>query len=65
VIRRPLPKSSPYGRGPCSECGYEFNLKKDGTVRSHGDGVVFPPMNCSGSGRPPKVRAIDRVEGGE
>jgi hypothetical protein len=56
MIRRPLPKASPYGRGPCSACGYEF---KDGTVRSHGDGVEFPPRNCSGSGNPPKPRAID------
>lgn len=44
--------STTYGRGLCSVCRDEFNLKKDGTVRWHGDGS-FPPGMCAGAGRKP------------
>lgn len=56
--------TAPHGRGICHVCGYEFNLKKDGTVRVHSDGSTrFPRMNCSGSGDRP--RATVEPERGE
>lgn len=48
-------RTARYGRGICHVCVREFDLKKDGTVRSHGDGMVFPPMNCSGTGEKPRA----------
>lgn len=55
--------TAPYGRGVCHVCVRPFNLKKDGTVRVHGDPGVFPPSNCSGSGeRPRAVVEVSDVE---
>lgn len=50
---------SPYGRAPCSVCGREMNLRKDGTMRHHGGGHVesWPyrrDYRCAGSGLAPK-----------
>ena len=50
-----IANQAPYGRGVCHVCVRPINMNKDGTVRSHGDGVTFPPMNCSGSGQKPKA----------
>lgn len=39
--------------GTCGSCGRDYILKKDGTLRWHGDGVSFPVMGCPGIGQKP------------
>lgn len=58
-------KIARYGRGICEVCVRPFDLKKDGTVRSHGDGIKFPPMNCPGAGTKPRAVVEGSVPGGD
>ena len=56
----PTPPSDS-GKGKCTACGGSFVVKKDGTLRWHGDGS-FPPGMCEGAGELPVK--IESAEGG-
>lgn len=49
---------SRFGRGICREpaCGRSISLTRKGVLRTHGAKTpgVWPPMECPGSGEPPK-----------
>lgn len=49
-------------RGMCAECGKTRTVKKDGTMRWHGD-AAYPPGMCKGVDHPPAPAVPPRPEG--